>query len=284
MKFRTEREMFDLIIQTAKDDERIRGVIMLGSRADVHAPRDIYQDYDIVYFVNDVAPFWNNTAWLEEKFGRISLLQTPKIMKLIPPDNDGSFVFLTIFEDGNRIDLEITSDPYVDDGEPAVVLLDKTGELADIKPRDDFWFIKPPTKELFRNCCNEFHWCLNNVAKGIARDELPYAMEMFNHYVRDMLNLMTDWYIGAANDFNVSAGKKGKYFQKYLPEKLYKMYAATYSDSNYENFWSAVFTACDLFRILAERVADKFGYAYDMTEDRNITDYMTKVKNNVLGE
>ena len=96
MKFRTEREMFDLIIQTAKDDERIRGVIMLGSRADVHAPRDIYQDYDIVYFVNDVAPFWNNTAWLEEKFGRISLLQTPKIMKLIPPDNDGSFVFLTI--------------------------------------------------------------------------------------------------------------------------------------------------------------------------------------------
>lgn len=281
---RSEREMLELIINTAKEDERIRGVIMLGSRADVHAPRDIYQDYDIVYLVEDVAPFWNNTEWLEEKFGRISLLQTPEIMSLIPPDNDGSFVFLTIFEDGNRIDLEITSDPYVDDGEPAVVLLDKTGELADIKPRDDFWFIKPPVEKLFHDCCNEFHWCLNNVAKGIARDELPYVQEMFNHYVRDSLNMMTDWYIGAENDFKVSAGKMGKYYKKYLPAELYEMYAATYSDSDYENIWNAVFTACALFRRLAESVAEKFGYTYNMTEDENIIDYMNKVKNKSLGE
>lgn len=281
---RSEREMLELIINTAKEDERIRGVIMLGSRADVHAPRDIYQDYDIVYLVEDVAPFRNNTEWLEEKFGRISLLQTPEIMSLIPPDNDGSFVFLTIFEDGNRIDLEITSDPYVDDGEPAVVLLDKTGELADIKPRDDFWFIKPPVEKLFHDCCNEFHWCLNNVAKGIARDELPYVQEMFNHYVRDSLNMMTDWYIGAENDFKVSAGKMGKYYKKYLPAELYEMYAATYSDSDYENIWNAVFTACALFRRLAESVAEKFGYTYNMTEDENIIDYMNKVKNKSLGE
>ncbi len=281
---RSEREMLELIINTAKEDERIRGVIMSGSRADTHAPKDIYQDYDIIYFVTDVAPFWNNTAWLEEKFGGISLLQTPEIMSLIPPDNDGSFVFLTIFEDGNRIDLNITSDPYIDDGEPVIVLLDKTGELSGIKPREDFWYIKPPAEKLFHDCCNEFHWCLNNVAKGIARDELPYAMEMFNNYVRNGLNIMTDWYIGAENDFKVSAGKMGKYYKKYLPEELYKMYAATYSDSDYDNIWRAVFTACALFRRLAEAVAEKFGYTYNISEDENIIDYMKKVKNNLLGD
>lgn len=281
---RSEKEMLELIVNTAREDERIRGVIMSGSRADVHAPRDIYRDYDIVYFVDDVAPFWNNTAWLEEKFGRISLLQTPETMSLIPPDNDGSFVFLTIFEDGNRIDLTITSDPYIDDGEPAIVLLDKTGELSGIKPREDFWFVKPPTEKLFRDCCNEFHWCLNNVAKGIARDELPYVMKMFNHHVRDMLNKMTDWYIGAENDFKVSAGKMGKYYKRYLSEELYGMYAATYSNSDYDNIWNAVFTACALFRRLAQAVAEKFGYKYDIAEDENIIDYMNKVKNNTLGE
>ena len=281
---RSEREMLELIINTAKEDERIRGVIMSGSRADTHAPKDIYQDYDIIYFVTDVAPFWNNTAWLEEKFGGISLLQTPEIMSLIPPDNDGSFVFLTIFEDGNRIDLNITSDPYIDDGEPVIVLLDKTGELSGIKPREDFWYIKPPAEKLFHGCCNEFHWCLNNVAKGIARDELPYVMEMFNNYVRNGLNIMTDWYIGAENDFKVSAGKMGKYYKKYLPEELYKMYAATYSDSDYDNIWRAVFTACALFRRLAEAVAEKFGYTYNISEDENIIDYMNKVKNNLLGD
>lgn len=281
---RSEKEMLELIVNTAREDERIRGVIMSGSRADVHAPRDIYRDYDIVYFVDDVAPFWNNTAWLEEKFGRISLLQTPETMSLIPPDNDGSFVFLTIFEDGNRIDLSVTSDPYIDDGEPAIVLLDKTGELSGIKPREDFWFVKPPTEKLFHDCCNEFHWCLNNVAKGIARDELPYVMEMFNHHVRDMLNRMTDWYIGAENDFKVSAGKMGKYYKRYLTEELYGMYAATYSNSDYDNIWSAVFTACALFRRLAEAVAEKFGYTYNISEDENIIDYMNRVKNNTLGE
>ena len=281
---RSEREMLELIINTAKEDERIRGVIMSGSRADTHAPKDIYQDYDIIYFVTDVAPFWNNTAWLEEKFGGISLLQTPEIMSLIPPDNDGSFVFLTIFEDGNRIDLNITSDPYIDDGVPVIVLLDKTGELSGIKPREDFWYIKPPAEKLFHDCCNEFHWCLNNVAKGIARDELPYVMEMFNNYVRNGLNIMTDWYIGAENDFKVSAGKMGKYYKKYLPEELYKMYAATYSDSDYDNIWRAVFTACALFRRLAEAVAEKFGYTYNISEDENIIDYMNKVKNNLLGD
>lgn len=281
---RSEREMLELIINTAKEDERIRGVIMSGSRADTHAPKDIYQDYDIIYFVTDVAPFWNNTAWLEEKFGGISLLQTPEIMSLIPPDNDGSFVFLTIFEDGNRIDLNITSDPYIDDGEPVIVLLDKTGELSGIKPQEDFWYIKPPAEKLFHDCCNEFHWCLNNVAKGIARDELPYAMEMLNNYVRNGLNIMTDWYIGAENDFKVSAGKMGKYYKKYLPEELYKMYAATYSDSDYDNIWRAVFTACALFRRLAEAVAEKFGYTYNISEDENIIDYMKKVKNNLLGD
>lgn len=277
-KFRTEREMLDLIINTAKEDDRILAVMMNGSRADVHVTKDIYQDYDIVYFVDDIAPFWNNTAWLEEKFGKIAVLQTPETSTLMPPANDGDFVFLTIFEDGNRIDLSITSNPYIDDGEPAIVLLDKTGELSGIKPREDFWFVKPPTEKLFRDCCNEFWWCLNNVAKGIARDELPYAMEMFNHYVRDMLNQMTDWYIGAAHDFKVSAGKMGKNYKRYLPEELYKQYAATYSDSDYEHLWTAVFTGCKLFRTMANGVSERFGYTYNVSEDENMTDYMLKVK------
>ena len=48
---RSEQEMFDLILNTAKEDERIRAVMMNGSRANPNAPRDCFQDYDIVYFV-----------------------------------------------------------------------------------------------------------------------------------------------------------------------------------------------------------------------------------------
>jgi len=48
---RTEAEMMDLIINTAKNDERIRAVILNGSRANDYIPSDQYQDYDIIYFV-----------------------------------------------------------------------------------------------------------------------------------------------------------------------------------------------------------------------------------------
>jgi len=57
---RSEQEMMDLIIGVAKADDRIRAVLMVGSRANPTVPRDKYQDYDITYFVKDIKPFYNN--------------------------------------------------------------------------------------------------------------------------------------------------------------------------------------------------------------------------------
>ncbi len=51
---RSEQEMLDLILDTARKDERIRAVMMNGSRANPNAPRDFFQDFDIVYFVTEV--------------------------------------------------------------------------------------------------------------------------------------------------------------------------------------------------------------------------------------
>ena len=46
---RSEKEMMDTIIEVAEKDARIRGVYMNGSRTNPNAPRDVFQDYDIVY-------------------------------------------------------------------------------------------------------------------------------------------------------------------------------------------------------------------------------------------
>ena len=52
--------MLDLIINTAKEDERIRAVIMNGSRVNPHVKRDCFQDYDIMYVVKDIQSFTSN--------------------------------------------------------------------------------------------------------------------------------------------------------------------------------------------------------------------------------
>lgn len=279
---RTEKEMFDLILETAREDERIRSVILVGSRANSECPKDSYQDYDISYHVTDTKPYYNNMKWIEEKFGKPSVLQLPELNShpLLKPADDGHFVFLMIFEDGNRIDLSIMGEPYVNNGEPAVVLLDKDNAVSFL-PDAAHYHITPPNEALFADVCNEFWWCLNNVAKGIARDELPFVMEMFNHYVRDMLNQMVEWHIGLHNQFGVSAGKMGKYFKKYLSERLYRQYELTYCNSEYENIWTSVYTACELFREMAVEVAEHFGFRYNYEEDNNMTAYVNTVKKNI---
>jgi len=123
---------------------------------------------------------------------------------------------------------------------------------------------------------------LNNVAKGIARKQLPYAMRMYTEVVHIELEKMTEWYIGINHDFSVSTGMWGKYFEKYLPPELYKMYADTYSSGDYDNLWAAIFTAYDLFRAIAPKVGEYFSFDYCKQEEENMMDYLSKIKSGAL--
>lgn len=282
---RTEKEMMDLILGVAKSDERIRAVYMNGSRTNPNVPKDNYQDYDIVYVVTETKSFIEDKNWLLI-FGKPAIVQEPDNNDCgwgISQDFSRSYAWLMLFKDGNRIDLgikvkEVVLEEYKND-KLTIPLLDKDNCLPEIPlPSDEDYHIKRPTESQYMGCCNEFWWCLNNVAKGIARDELPYAMWMYNVVVRDMLVKMIEWYIGINTDFSVSAGKQGKYFKKYLSAELYQMYAATYSDSNYENFWTAISNACELFRTLAIPVAEYMGFVYNYGEEMGMKEYLDKVK------
>ncbi|MNP75697.1 Streptomycin adenylyltransferase [compost metagenome] len=56
------------------------------------------------------------------------------------------------------------------------------------------------------------------------------------------------------------------------------MYKGTYSDSSYELMWNSIFTACELFRILAKDVAKHFQYTFNAKEDANMTKYLKHVR------
>jgi len=281
---RNEKEMINLILGVAGADERIRAVLLSGSRANPAVPKDAYQDYDVTFFVADIAPFYNNPAWVEARFGKPLIMQMPEAMR--NPVGDGSFNYLMIFPDGNRIDLSFRFTRYIDDGEPAVVLLDKDngGGFLPVLPApgDKRWHIKEPSPLFYYSCCNNFWWCLNNVAKGIMRDELPYVMHMLNDEVRSELHDMIDYYIGTQHGFNLSTGKEGKYFKKYLPPELYAQYAATYSGSDYAGIWAAVDVMCDLFRTLAVTVAAHFGFVYRQEEEDGMREYLRMVREGII--
>ena len=51
---RTEKEIYDLVLNFAFQDERIRIVTLEGSRTNVNIPKDNLQDYDITIIVKDM--------------------------------------------------------------------------------------------------------------------------------------------------------------------------------------------------------------------------------------
>jgi aminoglycoside 6-adenylyltransferase len=61
---RSEQEMMDMLIDFARNDNRIRLVTLKGSRTNKNIPRDSFQDYDISYFVTDMDSFKTDDEWL----------------------------------------------------------------------------------------------------------------------------------------------------------------------------------------------------------------------------
>lgn len=279
---RSEKEMFKLILNIAEKDSRVRAVYLNGSRTNPNAPKDVYQDYDIVYVVEEFETFTADNNWIDV-FGDRLMLQMPEAMRY--PSGEGHFNWMMLFTDGNRLDLTlipIQKLELIGNDSLSIALMDKDVILPKFpNASDDDYIIKPPSKLFYLSCCNNFWWCLQNVAKGIARNELPYAMLMFHNVVREELHDMMAWYIGTTTDFTVSAGKMGKYFKRFLPTEIYEQYLLTYSDSDCNNMWDTIFISCDIFNFLAIQVADYCGYYYNKQDEDNMRIYLNNVKNNV---
>lgn len=176
---RTEQEMLDLVLKTAREDENIRLVGMNGSRANPRAPRDRFQDFDIVYLVRDMEPYIRDRGWID-RFGPRVILQTPEDMALFPATLGGWFTYLMQFEDGNRIDLMLIpvgdTEKYLHNDSQTVILLDKDGRAGNLPaPSDRDYWVRRPTEREFQDCCNEFWWLVLYAEKGIRRGELLYA-------------------------------------------------------------------------------------------------------------
>lgn len=251
---RSQQAMLKLILDTATSDDRIRGVIMNGSRANPNARPDIFQDFDIVFLVTDVTLFRHNYEWIK-RFGELMILQTPEDMAETLPSNDESFMYLMQFTDGNRIDLRIYPlaklDEYRRDS-LSLLLLDKNGMFEQFPaPSEIDYLPKPPSAKAFADCCNEFWWVCPYVAKGLWREEIIYAKQMLDGVLREQLMRMLTWHIGVQTDFSRNPGKLGKYFQQYLDSALWRLLQKTYADASYDHTWEALFAMCQLFRTVA---------------------------------
>lgn len=279
---RSEQEMFDLILGVAKADTRVKAVYMNGSRTNSNADKDIFQDYDIVYVVEETESFQADDQWIKQ-FGEPLYMQFPENSPFYPADRHNSYGWLIQFTDGNRLDLHVETVANaldnIEEDSLCIVLLDKEGFLPAIPPSTDrnYWVTRP-TEEEFLASCNEFWWCLNNVVKGLWRGEITYAQDMIHGPLRDELRRLLSWKIGLLTDFSVSIGKSGKYMHRYLPAADWQRYLATYSSADIEETWNAVVDMCRFFEEVALDVAAQLGYTYNTAEAQGSFGFLQHVR------
>lgn len=281
---RKEKEMMDLILNTAKSDDRIKAVYMNGSRTNSNAVKDIFQDYDIVYVVDSTKPFIDDKKWID-RFGERLFIQYPDENPYYEDETNKQecYGWLMQFADGNRLDLHVVTLKYAEQevlkDKLCIVLLDKEGILPDIpKASDEDHYVKRPTQKEFLAICNEFWWCLDNVAKGLWREEPTYAMDMLNYCVRPQLIKLLSWKIGINNDFKCSIGKSGKYMYRYLSENEWNKFLETYSSADVDDIWNAVMKMCSLFIYNMNEVSKGLGYECNIKEAENCMGYLKHVR------
>ena len=280
-KMRSETTMMALILNTALANERIRGVILNGSRVNPNVEPDRFQDYDVIYIVTDLASFLADPTWID-RFGERMILQLPDLMGAEAPREDGGFTYLMQFMDGNRIDLTLIPVRHIAKMQKdslSVLLLDKDQRFDPFPPPSEVSYLPtPPTPKDFADCCNEFWWVAPYVAKALKREEILYARHLLDTVLRKELMRILTWWFGIKTGFQHNPGKVGKHFKDVLSEKHWEQLLSTYSPAEINPTWSALFKMTDLFSEMGCEVAQNLGYIYPEEDDERVSGYLKEIQ------
>lgn len=253
---RTETEMMELIVQIA-ESLKVEAVALSGSRTSPDSPKDEFQDYDVVYIVENLEELISDLSWLNQ-FGN-HLIEQHNIV-------GHRRLYLMLFEDGNRIDLTLCPkehmQEWVDSEAGFSVLEDDKGLFEAYKPNAKRYWTAPPTEEEFAASCNEFWWVSTYVVKAIRRNHLIYATDHFYGICQQELLKVLAWQV-ASDRGTVDIGKNYKYLFQYLPAEKEKEFSTLLDLSSLDKITQSLFSTMKGFDREAQILAQKMGFTYD---------------------
>ena len=253
---RTEPQMLDLIFQTAKVLQ-VNAVAMSGSRTDTKASKDEFQDYDVVYVVENLEELITDLSWLDSFGTRI--IEQHNIL-------GNRRLYLMLFEDGNRIDLTLCPKEHikewVDSEADFTVLNDPQGLFVPYAPTPKRYWTAPASATDFDKSCNEFWWVSTYVVKGICRKQVIYATDHLYGICQQELLKILAWQV-ASDRGTVDIGKNYKYLFNYLPSEKEKEFSALLDFSSLDKITQSLFATMQLFHQEAQSLAQKMDFKYE---------------------
>ena len=258
--------MLSLLIKIAKN-LKVKAVALSGSRTDTKAPKDEFQDYDVVYVVDDFDNLTSDLSWLDY-FGKRIIEQEVVL--------DHRRLYLMLFEDGNRIDLTLCLKDHIQewvDSEAGFTVLEDPEHLFEPYSQNlERYWTSPASAIDFEKACNEFWWVSAYVVKGICRKQVIYATDhLYGICQQEFLKILA-WQV-ASDRGKVDIGKNYKYLFQYLPAEKEKEFSNLLDFSSIEKLSQSLFATMEFFHREARYLAKKLGFDYDMEVAEKMIEY-----------
>lgn len=270
---RTDTEIMTLILQIA-DTLKVEAIALSGSRTNPQSVKDEFQDYDVVYIVENLEELILDLSWLDQ-FGN-RLIEQHNIV-------GHRHLYLMLFEDSNRIDLTLCPKEHIQewvDSEAGFrVLKDEKGLFEAYQPNANRYWTAPTSEEEFAAACNEFWWVSAYVVKAIRRNQLIYATDHLYGICQQELLKVIAWQV-TSDRGAVDIGKNYKHLFHYLPAEQEKEFSALLDLSSFDKITKSLFSTMKGFDREAQILAQKMGFTYDKeVAERMISHAKEKLSN-----
>ena len=258
--------MLDVILKTAKTLQ-VAAVAMSGSRTNPKALKDEFQDYDVIYVVDDLDNLTSDLSWLGQ-FGKCLIEQYVLL--------DQRHLYLMLFEDGNRIDLTLCPKDYIQewiDSEAGFTILEDPEHLFEpYSPNIERYWTSPASAIEFEKICNEFWWVSTYVVKGICRKQVIYATDHLHGICQQEFLKILAWQV-ASDRGRVDVGKNYKYLFNYLPAEKEKEFTALLDFFDQKSLTKSLFATMNFFHKEAQAFSLKTGFHYDKVTAEKMIEY-----------
>ena len=263
---RTEAEMLDVILKTA-ETLQVEAVAMSGSRTNPKTLKDEFQDYDVVYLVENFEELISDLSWIDQ-FGKRIIEQEVAL--------DHRRLNLMLFEDGNRIDLTLCPKEHIKewvDSEAGFTVLEDPEHLFEPYSQNlERYWTNPASQTDFEKACNEFWWVSAYVVKGICRKQVIYATDHLYGICQQELLKIIAWQV-ASDRGKVDIGKNYKYLFNYLPAEKEKEFTALLDFFDQKTLTKSLLATMNFFHKEAQVFSLKNGFHYDKVTAEKMIEY-----------
>lgn len=270
------------LIVWAQQQPAIQAVIVVGSRARSSHSADTWSDLDAIIFATDAAAFLRDAAWLKT-FGTV-------IAAVCHSFGQHDREWIAAYADGVKLDAAFLSiDPAAVPTLQAMldafpyptvlqrgvrVLVDKTGATGELRlptldpPR--------PTETDFAELLNRMWLDALKTAKFIHRHDLWRAKQVCDSDLKQHVLTLLEWQAAAQPDRR-DVWYDGRFLDEWADRAALAALPSTFARYEAADLERAFSATLDLYRLLAQDVAQRFEYAYPAGTDRAMAEQIDAI-------